>query len=185
MKLSKKEYFKKYYQEHKEYFRIKQKNYHKNHPGYFQKKHEEWLKNPENRKKYYVAIMKWAKKNPEKIRIYQSTYFSNPDNENKHRESDKQYQRLKRKSGKINKTEESRIYREKYRVRVNANRLVNYYISTGKIKRGKCELKDKFCSNGVVHAHHHDYDKPLDVVWLCPSHHKKVDLGIIKLLINK
>jgi hypothetical protein len=23
-------------------------------------------------------------------------------------------------------------------------------------------------------AHHPDYDKPLSVVWLCPSHHKEV-----------
>ena len=37
-------------------------------------------------------------------------------------------------------------------------------------------VRPKSCSNcgidGKVHAHHEDYDKPLDVVWLCPSCHK-------------
>jgi ribosomal protein S27AE len=37
------------------------------------------------------------------------------------------------------------------------------------------------CGNEKVHAHHEDYDKPLNVVWLCaPCHksrHKEIDAG--------
>lgn len=28
------------------------------------------------------------------------------------------------------------------------------------------------CGARNVHAHHEDYDKPLEVLWLCPSHHR-------------
>ena len=50
-------------------------------------------------------------------------------------------------------------------------------VKSGKLKRKPC----KFCKNPKVHAHHEDYTKPLEVVWLCNSCHRKVHLGIIKL----
>jgi len=28
-------------------------------------------------------------------------------------------------------------------------------------------------SSEYIHAHHDDYDKPLDVRWLCAAHHKQ------------
>lgn len=31
-----------------------------------------------------------------------------------------------------------------------------------------------FCGRPDSHGHHFDYTKPLDVVWLCPIHHRKV-----------
>jgi hypothetical protein len=29
------------------------------------------------------------------------------------------------------------------------------------------------CGSTDSHAHHDDYDKPLEVMWLCPLHHKE------------
>lgn len=40
---------------------------------------------------------------------------------------------------------------------------------SGIIKEKPCEV----CGIKNVHAHHCDYNKPLDVMWLCPEHHKK------------
>ena len=34
-------------------------------------------------------------------------------------------------------------------------------------------------------AHHPDYSRPLDVVWLCPSHHKQAHAIFTRLINNK
>ena len=44
-------------------------------------------------------------------------------------------------------------------------------IRAGVIKRGCCE----FCGNPKTEGHHENYDRPLDVRWLCKEHHRMVD----------
>lgn len=52
-----------------------------------------------------------------------------------------------------------------------ARNAVNNAIRDGKISRKPCH----FCqSTENLHAHHEDYDHPLDVVWLCASCHGKL-----------
>lgn len=41
-------------------------------------------------------------------------------------------------------------------------------VKCGKIQRQPCWV----CGSKAV-AHHPDYDRPLDVVWLCQAHHKQ------------
>jgi ribosomal protein S27AE len=48
-----------------------------------------------------------------------------------------------------------------------ARHVVNHAISDGKLTRQPCER----CGNPDVHAHHDDYDKPLEVRWLCQRCH--------------
>lgn len=38
----------------------------------------------------------------------------------------------------------------------------------GKLAEQPCEI----CGALKVTAHHEDYSKPLDVIWLCPKHHR-------------
>ncbi len=48
-------------------------------------------------------------------------------------------------------------------------------IRSGKMTRGACEV----CGSVNAQGHHDDYDKPLEVRWLCPLHHRQhhVDNG--------
>ena len=50
-----------------------------------------------------------------------------------------------------------------------AHSLVNRAVKTGKITRQPCFV----CGCEKTEAHHPDYSSPLDVVWLCPAHHKQ------------
>lgn len=44
-------------------------------------------------------------------------------------------------------------------------------IKKGILKRQPCFI----CDNPLVEAHHPDYSKPLEVIWLCIPHHKEAD----------
>jgi len=49
-----------------------------------------------------------------------------------------------------------------------AAQIVNNAIKGGRLVRLPC-----FVCGKKAHAHHPDYDRPLDVIWLCPKHHKE------------
>lgn len=49
----------------------------------------------------------------------------------------------------------------------DANVALPNAVASGKVKRGMCAV----CSDSPTDAHHVDYDRPLDVVWLCKKHH--------------
>jgi hypothetical protein len=60
-------------------------------------------------------------------------------------------------------------YVEKYPERQAARAKVKDALRSGKLIKHPC----KVCGTERVHAHHPDWTKPLDVVWLCPPHHKQ------------
>lgn len=63
-------------------------------------------------------------------------------------------------------------YRKNHSEKCKAHNIVDYAISTGKLIRPtKCERCNKDCK---PQAHHYDYSKPLDVIWLCTSCHSEV-----------
>ena len=50
-----------------------------------------------------------------------------------------------------------------------AHKAVEHALSRGKMQKEPCER----CGSTDVHAHHDDYSKQLEVMWLCPLHHKE------------
>jgi len=47
--------------------------------------------------------------------------------------------------------------------------LIGNALKSGKIIRQRCEI----CNSKNTHAHHDNYDKPFEIRWLCPKHHKE------------
>jgi hypothetical protein len=60
-------------------------------------------------------------------------------------------------------------YREKYPKKYKAHSIVNYAIKSKKLFKEPCLI----CGSDEVHAHHDDYDKPLNIRWLCAEHHNQ------------
>ena len=58
-------------------------------------------------------------------------------------------------------------YREKYPKKYKAHAMVDRAIRAKKLFRLPCEI----CGHEKTHAHHDDYDMPLNIRWLCPEHH--------------
>lgn len=54
-------------------------------------------------------------------------------------------------------------------------------IIEGRLKKGSCVV----CGSSEVIAHHENYDRPADVIWMCDSHHKAYHDGKIGLFDNK
>ena len=67
-----------------------------------------------------------------------------------------------------------RSWRADYRVKNLEKERVRWFcwkaVQDGIIKKLPC----KICKNKKVEAHHEDYTKPLEVVWLCRKHHCEI-----------
>lgn len=80
--------------------------------------------------------------------------------------------KAKRKWYKANKNkvyEITKSYRESNPKKFKAHGKVAYEIRIGNMTSKPCEV----CGEKRTHAHHDDYDKPLDVRWLCSKHHNE------------
>ena len=59
-------------------------------------------------------------------------------------------------------------YRKNFPERSRATRALQRAVKKGLVQKYPC-----FVCGEDAEAHHPNYDAPLDVVWLCPSHHKQ------------
>lgn len=57
-----------------------------------------------------------------------------------------------------------------------AHYAVTRALSTGTLVRGPCEV----CGEPRTHGHHDDYEKPLQVRWLCTRHHREIHGALIR-----
>lgn len=54
--------------------------------------------------------------------------------------------------------------------KVVARRKVRDALKSGVLTKHPCVV----CGDNKSEAHHHDYNKPIDVIWLCKTHHAKL-----------
>jgi hypothetical protein len=122
--------------------------------------------------RYYIN-----KNNPDFVKKtleYARKYRADPEYRKKH---DAYYKKWYRERGRPDRvwrcaTTEAMIeYNEKHPERIKARQLVDKEIVAGRMVRPKkCSRCGLFAR---VHGHHEDYNKPLEVIWLCASCHKK------------
>ena len=82
--------------------------------------------------------------------------------------------------GRVMQSENVRRWLKKNPKKYLDHMLVKQAIKYGILKVEPCLV----CGSEKVHAHHEDYDRPYNVKWLCPQHHKDAhnnleDCGII------
>lgn len=84
------------------------------------------------------------------------------------REQKKEYMRRWRlKNNKANKYPEKEAVRRKTRQAISKGELI--------------KLPCLVCGEIKVEAHHEDYSKPFDVIWVCRKHHNQYHKGLITL----
>jgi len=102
-------------------------------------------------------------------------------------ESDYQAEYRKKNAEKIRAADRSRRLTDEYRERNNArNRaspkkkawgIVRNRIQNGTLVRGDCV----YCGEKNAHAHHENYARPYEIVWVCQRHHSDIHLGVLKV----
>lgn len=138
----------------------------------------------EKRKEY---LRQWAIKNKEKLKVYRNEWHKNNKDKVK-KSNDKWYEKNKKTYYEDNKerilsdtrawrkTESGKISSKKSYEKTKSNcpeknsaRLkLRYAVKVGKIDKLPCEVCQ---TTQDVHGHHTDYNKPLEVNWLCRKHH--------------
>lgn len=102
-------------------------------------------------------IKKYREDHPEKVKAWSRSYYL----KNKKERSSKSLVWRKSKRG----VEWYERYKATHREQLSARSKIKYAIKTGKIRKPKkcfsCGRKER------VTAHHEDYSKPFDIVWLC------------------
>jgi len=122
-------------------------------------------------KKYYQITKIVLQK---KVKQYRSDNLDSCNlRAKKYRDAHKEEQKIlhkkwrKTKKGKRSAIEQSLKYKKLYPGRIIATAKVNHALRDNRLEKQPCFI----CGSDKVHGHHYDYSKPLDVIWLCPTHH--------------
>lgn len=93
------------------------------------------------------------------------------------REKELTRQRIKTSKNRVPKNPElNNKWRKENPEKSKAHSAVNNAIKTGKLIKESC----KICGE-IAEAHHEDYSKPLDVIWLCSQHHSERHIQLRQL----
>lgn len=144
-----KEYHRQYYLKNKEEIR-------KKHAQYYQK----------NKDEIKARLRREREENGDEVRRRDREYWAK--NKDKKKAKDTRYRLSHRENINANnrrRWKEDVEFRDKHYIRTCVNRLLR----EGKITRMPC----KICGAEKAEAHHCDYNKPLELMWLCRKHHRE------------
>jgi len=118
----------------------------------------------------------WRKENIEKIKKYRKRYYQEHKKEEKERQKEfykenKQEVKKYHQENKEKRNKQLKKYNQipKMKIKIKARREANQNIKIPKYKL--CEICNK---NNAVEKHHQDYNKPLEVKFLCVECHNKI-----------
>ena len=115
----------------------------------------------------------WRAANPDKVREYEKRRDRPYDPERERGKYERKMRRLKGPDYVVGSPQNKRVGEllpEVIAKRSKARRALRRAVKMGKVQKFPCWT----CGDEDVHGHHHDYDKPLDVVWLCNKHHREL-----------
>lgn len=120
-----------------------------------------------------------AKNRKDKIKYYQE-YDRKRANQPKRVKARKEY--AEKCKLDENLKERNRQYKNKYRKthkkEIRARDKLQYNLDSNKIEKPtRCQICGK---ETKLQAHHHDYNKPLDVIWVCDRCHKDIHIKLNK-----
>ena len=106
------------------------------------------------------------KENRHKKIIYYKIYENKRSNSSKRVNARKQYATTE--AYKESHKKSLKKYRERFKYKTIARAILRREVLAGRITKKPCEICGETKN---IQAHHEDYSKPLDVIWLCPKHH--------------
>jgi hypothetical protein len=69
------------------------------------------------------------------------------------------------------------IWRLRRQIQQRAMACVAAALKSGRLRKQSCAV----CKHPKTHAHHEDYSKPLEVIWLCSLHHAAVHAKVARV----
>ena len=121
------------------------------------------------RRKYYYKLNK-AEYAPYNKKYYKLHKAELAANRNKHKAEYNAYQKDYYKSNQAFFAAYQKDYQRLNPEKKTAHKILNNAVKSGDIIRQPCSE----CGKLKAEAHHPDYNKPLEVIWLCRTHHKRL-----------
>lgn len=72
----------------------------------------------------------------------------------------------------IDRSRYNHEYYQKHKLENRSRKLFRYHIKAGNVKESN--ICEECGSMKYIEAHHPDYSKPLDVIWMCKKCHKRI-----------
>ena len=122
---------------------------------------------------YLNKCKECTKKDVKKHYRTNKQHYKEYERERNQKPERKKYRAKKNKAWRLGHPERSaeikKNWMENNDLKRKAHNAVSNAVRNGKLIKMPCQV----CGNPKSEAHHHDYSKPLDVVWLCDFHHKQ------------